>query len=184
MPLVETTMVSRRDLKSVHEEAVLQHFKAHLEAQGVILQILDRPEPPEAIVELDGERTWVEITDAFLDKKHAIGLTSGVCDDVKHIPDDGRLVVGPDEMFSTALHSVIEAKYDKKSMRAISADLGPGILLVGVFTPFTTAEEVTGTEATSIAQLVSTKPDKVFRTIYVYDGYGQRQFHVLHRQEA
>ena len=177
-------MVKRRDLKSRHEEAVLQHFKAHLEGQGVSLAILDRPEPPEAIVEMGGERTWIEITDAFLDMKHAIGITSGACDDVEHIPDDGRLVIAPDETFSIALHSVIEAKYDKDSMRAIAAAEGPGILLVGVFTPFTTAEEVARTEAASIAELISSKPDKIFSKIYAYDSTGERQFHILHRQEA
>lgn len=177
-------MVNRRDLKKVHEEVVLQHFKAYLEAQGIGLEILDRPEPPEAIVRVGGERMWVEITDAFLDKQHAISLTSGACDDVTHIPDDKRLVFSPDEMFSSVLHAVIEAKYDKDSMRSIAAAEGPGILLVGVFTPFTNAEEVASTEAASIAALVSGKSDKVFCTIYAYDGTGQRQFHVLYREEA
>lgn len=177
-------MVTRRELKNVHEEAVLRHFKAHLETQGVYLDILERPEPPEAIVEMDGQRTWVEITDAFLDEQHAIGLTSGACHDTKHIPDDKRLVINPGEMFSAALHSVIEAKCDKASMRAIADAEGPGILLVGVFTPFTTAEEVACAEAASIADLVSEKPSNVFKTIYVYDGYGQRKFRVLHRHEA
>lgn len=177
-------MVARRDLKSRHEEAVLQHFKAHLEEQGIYLEILERPEPPEAIVEIGGGRTWIEITDAFLDRKHAIGVTSGACDDVEHIRDDGRLIIEPDETFSRALHSVIGAKYDKASMRAIAEAEGRGILLVGVLTPFTTAEEVAHTEAASIAELVLNKPDKVFSTIYVYDGYGERKFHVLHRHEA
>ena len=177
-------MVSRRDLKNAHEKAVLQHFKAHLKVQGVTLEILDRPEPPDAIVEMGGKRTWIEITDAILDKKHAISLTTGACDDVEHIRDDRRLMVSPDEMFSCVIHSVIEAKYDKDSMRGIAAAEGSGILLVGVFSPFIKAQEVARTEATSIADLVSTKSEKVFSAIYVYDGYGQRQFHVLHRQEA
>src|SRR5690606_38333669 len=123
-------------------------------------------------------------TDAFLDKKYAIGLTSGACDDVEHIRDDGRLIIEPDETFSLALHSVIEAKYEKASMRAIAEAEGRGILLVGVFTPFTTSAEVARTKAASIAELVLNKPYKVFNTIYVYDGCGGRQFHVLHRHEA
>lgn len=176
-------MVSRRDLKMVHEEAVLRHFAAHLQNNGASLEVLQRPEPPEAIVSLNGETTWIEITDAFLDQKHAIGLTSGAADDVHHIPDDGRLVVDPDATFSNVLQSVIEAKYDKESMRSIAAALGPGILLVGVFSPFTSAESVANDEASAVAGLISRKPAKLFNTIYAYDGTGKRSFHVLYRRE-
>ena len=97
-------MVSRRDLKSVHEEAVLSQFKAYLESKGCNLEILERPEPPEAIVELNGNRSWIEITDAFLDKDHARGLTSYAADNVTHVPDDGRLIFDPDAIFSKVLH--------------------------------------------------------------------------------
>ena len=168
----------------MHEEAVLRQFKAHLESVDVCLEILDRPEPPEAIVELNGNRTWIEITDAILDKDHAISLTSGASDDKEHIRDDGRLLVEPDAMFSSVLHSVIEAKYDKTSMRSIAKDLGPGILLVGVFTPFTTAEAVARDEAAEVAALISGKPMQVFSTIYAYEGTGNRSFHVLYRREG
>lgn len=177
-------MVSRRDLKRVHEEAVLRQFKDHLERGGGRLEILERPEPPEAIVELNGIRTWIEITDAFLDRDHAIGLTSGASDDVDHVPDDGRLVLAPDETFSGVLHSVIEVKYDKASMRSIAEGQGPGVLLVGIFTPFTTAEAVAHDEALAVAELASSKPVQVFDTIYAYEGTGQRSFHVLYYRKV
>lgn len=173
-------MVNRRQLKDIHENAVIRQFKAYLEIDGVRLKVLDRPEPPEAIVDIDGKRTWIEITDAFLDKKHAIGLTSGACDDVEHVSDDGRLIIDPDATFSSVLHSVIEAKYDKASMHSIAKSLGSGILLVGIFTPFTTAEAIANQEAAAIAELASSKPIQVFESIYAYDGTGQRTFHVLY----
>ena len=177
-------MVSRRDLKSVHEDAVLRQFKAHIENNGGRLDILERPEPPEAIVELDGNSTWIEVTDAFLDKDHAIGLTSYAADDVDHVPDDGRLVLEPDATFSAVLQNVISAKYDRASMQGISESKGPGILLVGVFTPFTTAEAVAHEEAESVARLVAKKTVQVFSTIYAYEGTGNRTFHVLYRHGA
>lgn len=177
-------MVSRRDLKSAHEDAVLRQFKAHLESSGSRLEIIERPEPPEAIVELDGNCTWIEITDAFLDKEHAIGLTSSAAVDVDHVPDDGRLVLDPDATFSAALQRVINAKYDKATMQRISNAMGPGILLVGVFTPFTTAQAVAHEEAASVAKLVAQKPVQVFSTIYAYEGTGNRTFHVLYRHGA
>lgn len=177
-------MVSRRNLKAVHEEAVLRQFKAYLESNGTHLEILDRPEPPEATVELNGTKTWIEITDAFLDRDHAIGLTSYAADDVDHVSDDGRLILDPDAMFSSVLHDVIAAKYNKTTMQNIAESQGPGILLVGVFTPFTTAEKVARDETANITELVVINPFQVFSTIYVYEGTGQRSFHVLYQQEA
>ena len=177
-------MVNRRDLKNVHEEAVLRQFKSHLESLGSYLNILDRPEPPEAIADLDGERTWIEITDAFLDKKHAIGLTTYAADDVEHIPDEGRLIVEPDAQFSNVLHAVIEAKYDKATMQNIAFAQGPGILLVGIFTPFNTAAAVARDESRSVADLIKRKPVSVFDWIYVYEGTGHRSFHVLYQKNA
>jgi hypothetical protein len=180
----DRSMVNRRDLKNVHEEAVLRQFKSHLESLGSHLNILDRPEPPEAIADLDGERTWIEITDAFLDKKHAIGLTTYAADDVEHIPDGGRRIVEPDAQFSSVLHAVIEAKYDKATMQNIAAAQGPGILLVGIFTPFNTAADVAREESRSVANLIKRKAVSVFDCIYVYEGTGQRSFHVLYQQNS
>lgn len=177
-------MVNRRELKNAHEKAVLRQFSTHLENENSCLEILERPEPPEAIVEINGERTWIEITDAFLDQDHAIGLTSGAADDMEHIPDDRRLIADPDSTFSSVLHAVIGAKYDKTSMHSVAADLGPGILLVGVFTPFTTAKSVSCDEAVAIASLVSKKSIQVFDSIYVYEGTGERTFHLLYRRDA
>lgn len=177
-------MFKRRELKSLHEEAVLRQFKTYLENCDRHLVILDRPEPPEAIADLDGERIWIEITDAFLDRRHAISLTSCASNDVDHIPDGGRLIIEPDLMFSRVLHAVIEAKYDKATMQKIAETQGPGILLVGIFTPFITAESVAHTEAASIAKLIASKPVKVFNAIYVYEGTGDRSFHILYQQDA
>lgn len=177
-------MVSRRELKTVHEDAVLRQFKKHLIDNGIQLNVIERTEPPEAIVELNERRAWIEITDAFLDKNHAISLTSSAADDKNHIPDDRRLIIEPDEVFSAVLRSVIEAKYDKASMQSIATNLGSGILLVGIFTPFTTAEAVAHEEAEEIARLASEKSVQVFESIYVYEGTGQRGFHALFRKDG
>ncbi len=175
-------MVNRKDLKSAHEDAVLRQFGVHLKCSGINFKILGRPEPPDAFVEISEKKSWIEITDSFLDKRHAIGLTTRASDDVEHSPDDSRLVIDPDEKFSKTLYSIVAKKYDKPSMHRIAEVHGPGILLVGVFTPFTTADAVSHDESAAIAEIISSKPVQVFRTIYTYDGTGQRNFHVLYSQ--
>jgi len=175
-------MVKRRDLKQVHEDAVLQQFSKYMESLGNSFEVLETPDPPEAIIEINGKKTWLEVTDAFMDKDHAIGLTTGVSEDVEHISDSGRLVIEPDERFLSVLQSVIEAKYDKASMQSIFQAQGAGILLVGIFTPFASAAEIARYEAKSISGLVAKKSVKVFDNIYVYDGTGRRNFHSIYSE--
>ena len=174
-------MVSRRELKTEHEDVVLRQFKEYISSKVMNLELLERPEPPDAIIELDGQRTWVEITDAFLDKEHAISLTTGACEDVEHLPDDRRLIIDPDASFSRVLHSVIEFKYAKAAMCKVAATEGLGILLVGIFTPFTMAEEVARIEGSAVTEIIASKARKIFESIYVYDGSGRREFHLLYR---
>jgi len=125
-------------------------------------------------------KTWLEITDAFLDRAHAISLTSSVCSDTKHIQDSRRRVIDPDEQFSNVLLSVIEEKYEKASMHSANRNYGQGILLVGIFSPFTTAGLAAQTEKRSVAKLILHTRVKVFMKIYTYDGTGHREFHLLH----
>lgn len=175
-------MVSRRNLKSVHEEAVLRGFGDYLKNKDSILTILAKPEPPEAIVDIDGKINWIEVTDAFLDQDHAIGLTSGAADDVVHISDSKRLIYNPDAIFRASLLTVIEKKYDKSTMQSIALANGPGILLVGIFTPFNSARGIKSEEKSNIEYLVTKKSVKVFDQIYLYDGTGNREFHLVYQK--
>lgn len=55
-------------LKNQHESAVLNSFAEYNIRNGHEFAILERPDPPDAIVAIDGKKTWIEITDAFLNK--------------------------------------------------------------------------------------------------------------------
>ncbi len=150
-------MVKRRDLKQAHEDAVLQQFSEYIRNLGDTFTVLKTSDPPDAIIEVNARKTWLEITDAFWDKDHAIGLTTGVSKDVDPVSDSGRLVIEPDESFSSVLQSVIEAKYDKASMHSIFQSQGAGILLVGIFTPFASAADIVQSEAKCILEHVAKK---------------------------
>ncbi|WP_024592862.1 MULTISPECIES: hypothetical protein [unclassified Pseudoalteromonas] len=85
-------MTSHRDLNSTHESAVLDSYKSLLSSQGKVLKIIDRPDPPDAIVKIDGVDTWIEITDAHFSQDTVISITSYAADDKVHIPSKGGLV--------------------------------------------------------------------------------------------
>jgi hypothetical protein len=122
-------MVSRRNLKSHHENAVLDGFSVDLEALSSSFEVLSKPDPPDAIVKISGHKTWVEITDAFLDNAHAEGLTSGAADDIAHISDERRLIGEPDETFGRVLIGVIEKNIRKPQCKPLYPPMALAFLL-------------------------------------------------------
>lgn len=180
----DSLVVTRRNLKEVHENSVLLAFENHLKQSGHEFKVIDRPDPPEAIVEIDNQKTWIEVTDAFLDIAHAISLTSRASEDMVHQRDDGRLIYEPDATFRKQLIDVISKKYDKATMQLLRNQLGCGILLVGIFTPFNTARGIVKEESNAIDNLIASKNCNVFDEIYVYDGTGAREFHRIYKQQT
>ena len=68
--------MKHRDIQATHEESVLNSFKNFLSTQDLELDVVDKPDPPDAIVQLAGMVTWIEITDAFHDANWARSITS------------------------------------------------------------------------------------------------------------
>ena len=108
-------MTTLRTLQNEHEKAVLNAFQKHLLAQNKDLQIISMPDPPDAIVKLDNQETWVEITDAMFNCDVARSITSYAADDVIHKPAKGGLVVEPTEQCSKVIEEVIEKKLTKRT---------------------------------------------------------------------
>ena len=165
----------RRDVKECHENAVLKNFMVYLEARGVDVELLCKPDPPDAVVKIDERKSWIEITDVFVDDKLAESITSGLASDKPHkpVPKTSRFVVEPAQGFGEKLSESISGKYGK--MRNVYDTYGPGILLVGIQTPFSSAE------CLSLNKLK--KPEnadsKIFSKIFYYDTSGSA-FHEAH----
>lgn len=172
-------MVSRRDIKQVHELAVLNSFAEHLKLEGRTLEILELPDPPEAIVNIDKIITWIEVTDAFLDQEHARNLMNSIADEVPHSVDESREEEDITPDFQSVLHGVIAKKYDKKTMQQTYSTFGRGILLVGVFTSFNSASGIAYKERESVRELVDSKSIAIFDRIYAYDGALEHKFYLL-----
>lgn len=164
-------MTSHRDLNSTHESAVLGSYKNLLSSQGKVLEVIDRPDPPDAIVKIDGVDTWMEITDAHFSQETAISITSHAADDKVHIPSKGGLVVDPDSITNERVESAIKAKLQKKTMQSIAISNKPGILLVGLYGPFFDIFEVESNFSDEFKALL--KAQNIFSSIYVYQTCSQ-----------
>lgn len=103
-------MVLRKDLKDAHENSVLSTFKDYIKEKGSILKVENRPDPPDAFVEIDNNKTWIEITDAFFSDSVAESITSYAAHDKTHQPSESGLFIDPDAITSERVESVIRKK--------------------------------------------------------------------------
>ncbi|WP_417560278.1 hypothetical protein [Marinomonas sp.] len=156
-----------RDIQSAHELSVLNSFGSYLSEQGQLLIVVDRPDPPDAIVKINNESCWVEITDAFQSSDWARSLTSYVADDKAYQPYQSRLICEPDNEACEKVREVILKKYDKNSMNSLLNQYGQGVLLVGAYTPLTSLEEIIELAGESILFELASR-SSVFKSIYLY----------------
>lgn len=170
--------MKRNEIKNVHESTVLDSFKKHLAFLNKNMELVCNPEPPDAIITIDGNNTWIEITDAFFSPELAESITSHVADDKTHkpVPKEKRFCVEPDEQFSGVLENVIIKKYDKESIGKVYKQYGSGILLVGIINPFSDAKELIHIEKQRILEAIKSK-EKRFNKIYLYDVHD----HIFHK---
>lgn len=159
--------MNRRELKDHHEGSILKSFEDYLKKDGKLMVIKERPDPPDALVTINSKDTWIEITDAFFNKKHARSITSYAADDMEHIPADGGLYIEPDANFERNVKIVVTKKYKKSSIRSIYQKNGAGILLVGLYSPFAATNEIQA--LVKIVSELKAESDGRFREIYLYD---------------
>ena len=159
--------MKRREVKDVHENSVLEGFKSLSELSGNIVEILNKPEPPDAVITINGKKSWIEITDAFITPEHARSLTSKVSEDKEWIKSTQGLINLDD--FNETLKGVIKEKYDKDSIQRVYRERGSGILIVGCFSPFHYPIQENLEEIISTIKDIYSSNEQVFNEIYLYD---------------
>ncbi|WP_139249147.1 MULTISPECIES: hypothetical protein [Halomonadaceae] len=159
--------MKHRDIQPAHEKSVLDSFGGYLLAQGINLTVIDRPDPPDAIVNLDGKRSWIEITDAFQSADWAKSITSYAAEDKTHVSYKRGLITEPDQQACSQVKEVILKKYRKGTMKQLMQSYGQGILLVGSYTPLTMPEEIIDQAGVSINTELS-QESSIFSSIYLY----------------
>jgi len=170
--------MKRNEIKNAHECSVLDSFKKYRESLNNIIEIISKPEPPDAIITINKNTTWVEITDAFFSGELAKSITTYVANDKEHksVPKEKRYCIDPIGQFSSILEDVIVKKYDKGSIGKVYNQYGSGILLVGIINPFSDTKELVNIEKQRIFQAIKSK-EKRFNEIYLYGVHD----HVFHK---
>ncbi|MEX2474650.1 hypothetical protein [Marinobacter sp.] len=133
-------MATRREINSQHEKAVMDAaLHAHNQRMGTAFSIETQPDPPDAILVDSGNRTWMEHTDAFY-PGWAEDITSYAASDKSHKPMARGLHSDMDEQLAEAFIRVVVKKFGNEAYRPTIEKYGPGILIVGLESPWLDAE--------------------------------------------
>lgn len=135
-------MTTRREINSKHEGAVISAaLLAHNEQMGTAFQVESRPDPPDAILVDGNQRTWIEHTDAFY-PGWAEDLTSYAATDKVHKPLRKGLHMDMDNQVAEVFVRVVLEKFNHNPYKPTVNQYGPGILVVGIESPWLDAETV------------------------------------------
>ncbi|WP_147820161.1 hypothetical protein [Salidesulfovibrio onnuriiensis] len=130
--------MSRREIQEAHETAVIDMFLEWYNAtNGYSYIVEEQPDPPDAILydEEDGDRTWVEVTDAFFSDDWARNLYSHATPDEDDF-DMQSSQVNMDERHAHRFVEIVQKKLSKESYAPFHEEHGPGTLIVSLQSPW------------------------------------------------
>ncbi len=159
-------MTTRREINSKHEKAVIDAaLRAHNEKVGAAFSIESMPDPPDAILCDGNQHTWMEHTDACY-PGWAEDLTSYAASDKKHKPMKKGLHVDMDNQVAEAFVEIVLKKFNKASYKPLLEKFGPGILVVGIESPWLNDETLQAIES-KWSEIGSPDLSSVFRWVYL-----------------
>jgi hypothetical protein len=129
-------MSARRDIQQAHERTQVALFLKWLnERYRSRFEVVEEPNPPEAIIRSGRTTRWVEVTTAFWSDEYAQDEYSYATPGEMHKPMGSGPFVGPDAKFAGRFVDVIRKKLEKKSYLPSKEAYGPGYLLVPIMYP-------------------------------------------------
>jgi hypothetical protein len=133
-------MKSRAAIQDAHELAVLRDGLAeHNRVHGLSLKVISRPDPPDAILSDGSSTTWMELTDAFFSERWAMHVSSYAS--IKgHKPMARGLYMDMDKQLAVNCCDLLTKKTAKNSYKPLIQQYGPGILVVGLESPWLDGE--------------------------------------------
>lgn len=135
-------MKSRAEIQEAHELAVLTVGLAeHNRIHGLSLEVISRPDPPDAILSDGSITTWMELTDAYFSEAWARDLSS--FSSIKgHEPMGRGMYIDMDNQLAENFCDLLIKKAKKNSYQAVVQQHGPGILVVGLESPWLDDETI------------------------------------------
>jgi hypothetical protein len=156
-----------RELKRNHETAVIDNFVDWLNrTSGSNWEVIDRPNPPDAIITDGGATFWVEHADLYRHWEEARSETSLLNPNKKHIPHSENPIYEPDRRTAMAFMTLLQDKLSSCSYRAAYEKYGQGFLIISERDPL--FDKSTIAEINRITQEMKIVGDKgYFGKVYI-----------------
>ena len=135
-------MKSRAEIQAARELFALEkNLDAHNRLHGLSLKVISRPDPPDAVLSDGSITTWMELTDVFFSDAWARDLSSYAS--VKgHEPMASGQYLDMDKQLAENFCNQLIKKATKKSYKRLIQQYGPGILVVGLESPWLDNESI------------------------------------------
>lgn len=132
-------MNKRRPVQDRHEQFIVDAFLSWWASRtGEQFHVICRPHPhpPEAIIQSNRRTTWIEVTVAFHSDQWAQDRYSATTPGEPHKPMGPGPYVGMDEQTAERFAELLKKKLSKESYATPYEKYGPGMLLVGMQSPW------------------------------------------------
>lgn len=134
-------MNKRRPIKEKHEQFLVDEFiRWWASRTGEQFHVVSRPDRPEAIVQSTSRTTWIEVTDVFFPLTLAGDLYSHATPGEQHKPMEPGPYSEMDEQMAAIFIARLKDKLSKTSYRKACDEHSPGILIVGMQSPWFNGE--------------------------------------------
>ena len=124
-------MHNRKKIQDNHELAVLNEFINWLNSQShQEFKIIERPDPPDAIIKGNSRIEWLGHTDAYRSPEEAQEERSRVTLGEKPYHRKEHPIIGSDERIAAVVVNSLHSKLQKDSYKTVYEKYGQGTLIV------------------------------------------------------
>lgn len=123
-------MNTRKTIKNSHENYVINQFIAwYNKRHRTRYAIVDKPDPPDAIVRSSRRTQWIEHCDIYRNEEEAREEYSAIVPGERFVPHSEHPIFEPDKRTGSALLAAIANKLSKTSYEDYVIKYGKGILI-------------------------------------------------------
>lgn len=124
-------MRPRDVIKNGHESFVVERFVLWLnERTGRNYEVVGKPEPPDALIEYQGEHKWVEHADIYRSSEEAREEYSSVTPGEEAYFHTEHPIFAPNARIASRVYATLRNKLSKSSYAEAHGKYGPGILVL------------------------------------------------------
>lgn len=126
----------RQNKKAVEDFYIQAFIDWHRNAFRSSYKVIERPDPPDAIIQSKTKTSWIEISEAYWNSDWAQDINTYAASDQEYKPMSPGVKGSMDAAFANNLVGVISRKLSNNNYAKAFEKHGKGYLVVGIRYPF------------------------------------------------